>query len=56
VLAGADPGVLPPSLQEVLLTRVVRLGLGTQQLLRAAAAAGPGATQPLPAAVAGLDD
>jgi DNA-binding CsgD family transcriptional regulator len=26
LLAGGDPGVLPPSLQEVLLTRVVRLG------------------------------
>jgi predicted ATPase len=56
LLAGADPGVLPPSLQEVLLARVVRLGRGTQQLLRVAAAAGPGATQPLLAAVTGLDD
>jgi DNA-binding CsgD family transcriptional regulator/tetratricopeptide (TPR) repeat protein len=56
VLAGGDPGVLPPSLQEVLLTRVVRLGDRTQQLLRVAAAAGPGATQPLLAAVADLDD
>jgi ATP/maltotriose-dependent transcriptional regulator MalT len=56
VLAGADPGVLPPSLQEVLLTRVVRLSPGTQQVLRVAAAAGPGATQPLLAAVASMDD
>jgi DNA-binding CsgD family transcriptional regulator len=56
VLAGADPGVLPPSLQEVLLARVVRLGDRTQQLLRVAAAAGPGVTQPLLAEVAGLDD
>jgi DNA-binding CsgD family transcriptional regulator/tetratricopeptide (TPR) repeat protein len=56
VLAGGDPGVLPPSLQEVLLTRVVRLGHRTQQLLRVAAAAGPGVTQPLLAAVAGMDD
>ena len=56
LLAGGDPGVLPPSLQEVLLTRVVRLGSGTQQLLRVAAAAGPGVTQPLLAAVADLDD
>jgi hypothetical protein len=39
----------------VLLTRVVRLGEGTQQLLRVTAAAGPGATQPLLAAVAGMD-
>jgi tetratricopeptide (TPR) repeat protein len=40
----------------VLLTRVVRLGDRTQQLLRVAAAAGPGATQPLLAAVADMDD
>jgi predicted ATPase len=39
---GAGPATLPPSLQEVLLTRVVRLGHRTQQLLRVAAAAGPG--------------
>ena len=53
---GEDPGVLPPSLQEVLLARVVRLDHGTQQLLRVAAAAGPGVTQPLLAAVSGIDD
>jgi DNA-binding CsgD family transcriptional regulator/tetratricopeptide (TPR) repeat protein len=56
LLAGGDPGVLPPSLQEVLLTRVVQLGHRTQQLLRVAAAAGPGVTQPLLAAVAGMSD
>jgi predicted ATPase len=56
LLAGTDPGVLPPSLQEVLIARVVRLGRGTQQLLRVAAAAGPGATQPLLAAVTGLGE
>jgi DNA-binding CsgD family transcriptional regulator/tetratricopeptide (TPR) repeat protein len=53
---GGGPGALPPSLREVLLTRVVRLGHRTQQLLRVAAAAGPGATQPLLAAVTGVDD
>jgi DNA-binding CsgD family transcriptional regulator/tetratricopeptide (TPR) repeat protein len=53
---GASPGTLPPSLLEVLLTRVVRLGDRTQQLLRVAAAAGPGVAQPLLAAVAGMDD
>jgi DNA-binding CsgD family transcriptional regulator/tetratricopeptide (TPR) repeat protein len=53
---GEDPGVLTPSLQEVLLARVVRLSGGTQQLLRVAAAAGPGVTQPLLAAVTGMDD
>jgi DNA-binding CsgD family transcriptional regulator len=58
LLAGedADPSVLPPSLREVLLTRVVRLGHRTQRILGVAAAAGPGATQPLLAAVAGMDD
>ena len=51
---GAGPGALPPSLQQVLLTRVVRLGRSTQQLLRVAAAAGPGVAQPLLAATAGM--
>jgi tetratricopeptide (TPR) repeat protein len=56
LLAGGDPAALPSSLQEVLLTRVVRLQPRTQQLLRVAAAAGPGATQPLLAAVADIDE
>jgi DNA-binding CsgD family transcriptional regulator/tetratricopeptide (TPR) repeat protein len=57
LLAGdGGPGVLPPSLQEVLLARVVRLDRGTQQLLRVTAAAGPGVAQPLLAVVAGMDD
>jgi DNA-binding CsgD family transcriptional regulator/tetratricopeptide (TPR) repeat protein len=56
LLAGGGPGALPLSLQEVLLARVVRLGPGTQQLLRVTAAAGPGVTQPLLAAVAGVDE
>ena len=51
---GAGPAALPPSLQEVLLTRMVRLGHRTQQLLGVAAAAGPGVTQPLLAAVTGM--
>jgi DNA-binding CsgD family transcriptional regulator len=55
-LRPASTAALPPSLQEVLLTRVVRLGRGTQELLRVAAAAGPGATQPLLAAVAGMGE
>jgi DNA-binding CsgD family transcriptional regulator/tetratricopeptide (TPR) repeat protein len=53
---GGGPAALPPSLQEVLLARVVRLGRGAQQLLRVAAAAGPGVTESLLAAVAGMDD
>jgi DNA-binding CsgD family transcriptional regulator/tetratricopeptide (TPR) repeat protein len=56
LLAGDAPGVLPPTLQQVLLTRVVRLSPRTQQLLRVAAAAGPGVTQPLLAAVAGMEE
>src|SRR6266511_4978160 len=53
---GAGPGALPPSLREVLLARVVRLGGGTQQVLRVAAAAGRGVTQLLLAAVAGMGE
>jgi DNA-binding CsgD family transcriptional regulator len=53
---GAGPAALPPSLREVLLARVVRLGHRTQQLLRVAAAAGPGVTEPLLAAVAGMEE
>jgi DNA-binding CsgD family transcriptional regulator len=56
LLAGDATGALPPTLQQVLLTRVVRLSPRTQQLLRVAAAAGPGVTQPLLAAVAGVDE
>jgi predicted ATPase len=53
---GGGPNALPPSLQEVLLTRVVRLGHRTQQLLGIAATAGPGVTQPVLAAVAGMGE
>ena len=53
---GGGPAGLPPNLQEVLLTRVIRLRARTQQLLQAVAAAGPGATQPLLAAAAGMDE
>ena len=58
VLAGAGAGQrgLPPSLREVLLTRVVRLGSGTQRLLGVAAAAGAGVTQPVLGAVAGMGE
>jgi tetratricopeptide (TPR) repeat protein len=52
--AGAD--ALPPSLQEVLLARVASLGAGTQQVLGAAAVAGPGVTQAVLAAVTGLGE
>jgi DNA-binding CsgD family transcriptional regulator len=58
LLAGEDAGAgaLPPSLREVLLARVVRLGDRTQQVLGVAAAAGPGVTQPTLAAVTSIDD
>jgi DNA-binding NarL/FixJ family response regulator len=52
--AGAD--ALPPSLQQVLLARVAGLGPGPQQVLRAAAAAGPGVTEAVLAAVTGLGE
>ena len=53
---GADPRALPPSLREVLLARVVRLDHRTQQLLRVTAAAGPGVTQALLAAVTDMGE
>jgi predicted ATPase len=53
---GAGPSALPPGMREVLLTRVIRLRQHTQRLLRVTAAAGPGATEPVLAAVAGMDD
>jgi DNA-binding CsgD family transcriptional regulator len=58
VMAAERVGVdaLPPSLQDVLLARVARLGVGTQQVLRAAAVAGPGVTQAVLAAVTGLGE
>jgi hypothetical protein len=52
----AGPGELPASLQEVLLARVVRLSRGTQRVLGVAAAAGPGVTQPVLAAVTGMEE
>ena len=52
----AGAGALPPSLQEVLLARVVRLSRDAQQVLGAAAAAGPGVTQPVLAAVTGMTE
>ncbi len=53
---GAGSGALPPSLQEALLARVVRLGRGTQQVLRVAAAAGPGVAQTVLAVVTGMGE
>jgi len=51
---GAD--ALPPSLQEVLLARLASLGAGAQQVLRAAAVAGPGVTQAVLAAATELGE
>jgi DNA-binding CsgD family transcriptional regulator len=52
-----DPGAqLPESLRDLLLAAVRRLPEETQDVLRAASAAGPGIEHPLLAAVTGLED
>ncbi len=56
VAAGGDPADLPPSLGDVLLSRVDSLGAATQKLLRTASAAGQAVPEPLLAEVAGLGD
>ncbi|WP_030436674.1 ATP-binding protein [Actinoplanes subtropicus] len=54
VEGGADPGDLPPSLRDVLLARSESVSEPAQQVLRAAAAAGPRVADRLLAGVAGL--
>ena len=56
VAAGGDPADLPPSLGDVLLSRVDSLSAAAQKLLRTAAAAGQAVPEPLLAEVAGLGD
>jgi DNA-binding CsgD family transcriptional regulator/tetratricopeptide (TPR) repeat protein len=51
---GADPGDLPPSLRDVLLTRTETLSEAAQQVLRTAAAAGHWVEDRLLAVVAGM--
>jgi DNA-binding CsgD family transcriptional regulator/tetratricopeptide (TPR) repeat protein len=52
---GGDPQDLPPSLRDLLLTRVDALSDIAQQVLRTASVAGRGVPERLLAAVAGLD-
>jgi ATP/maltotriose-dependent transcriptional regulator MalT len=56
VRAGGDPRQLPPSLRDVLLSRVDALDESTQRLVRTAAVAGRRVSDRLLAAVAELDD
>jgi len=56
VAAGGDPADLPPSLGDVLLSRVDSLSVGGQKLLRTAAVAGRAVPERLLARVAGLGE
>ncbi len=56
VRSGGDPADLPPSLADVLLTRVDALSPGAQRLLRTAAVAGRSVPDKLLAEVAGIGD
>ena len=56
VAAGGDPADLPPSLGDVLLSRVDSLSEGGQKLLRTAAVAGRAVPERLLARVAGLGE
>jgi DNA-binding CsgD family transcriptional regulator len=53
---GGDPADLPPSLADVLLSRVDALSPGAQRLLRTAAVAGRSVTDKLLAEVAGIGE
>jgi DNA-binding CsgD family transcriptional regulator/tetratricopeptide (TPR) repeat protein len=56
VSAGGDPADLPPSLADVLLSRVDALTANAQKLLRTASVAGRAVPEGLLAEVAGLDE
>jgi DNA-binding CsgD family transcriptional regulator len=56
VLAGGDPALLPPSLRDVLLSRIDSLGAAAQLLLRTASVAGRRVPDRLLARVVGLDE
>jgi DNA-binding CsgD family transcriptional regulator/tetratricopeptide (TPR) repeat protein len=56
VAAGGDPADLPPSLADVLLSRVDALTVNAQKLLRTASVAGRAVPDRLLAEVAGLDE
>jgi DNA-binding CsgD family transcriptional regulator len=53
---GGDPGDLPPSLRDVLLSRVDAVSLAAQRLLRTASVAGRVVPDRLLAEVAGMDE
>jgi len=53
---GGDPGALPPSLRDVLLSRVDALSPDAQRLLRTASVAGRGVPDRLLAEVAGMSE
>jgi DNA-binding CsgD family transcriptional regulator/tetratricopeptide (TPR) repeat protein len=53
---GGDPGELPPSLRDVLLTRVDGVSPAAQRLLRTASVAGRAVPDRLLAEVAGMDE
>ncbi|MFI5914172.1 AAA family ATPase [Dactylosporangium sp. NPDC051541] len=56
VAGGADPGDLPPSLRDVLLARTEAVSGPAQEILRAAAAAGPRVTERLLRIVADVSE
>jgi predicted ATPase/DNA-binding CsgD family transcriptional regulator len=56
VAAGGDPADLPPSLADVLLSRVDALTVNAQKLLRTASVAGRAVPERLLAEVAGLEE
>ena len=56
VRGGGDPADLPPSLRDVLLSRVDSLSPGAQRLLRIAAVAGRSVPEGLLAQIAGVGD
>ena len=56
VRSGGDPADLPPSLADVLLSRVDALSPGAQRLLRTAAVAGRSVPDQLLAEVAGIGE
>jgi DNA-binding CsgD family transcriptional regulator len=56
IASGGDPGELPPSLRDVLLSRVDTLSPAAQQVLRVASVAGRTVTDRLLAAVAAIPE
>jgi DNA-binding CsgD family transcriptional regulator/tetratricopeptide (TPR) repeat protein len=55
VRAGGDPSALPPSVRDILLTRIDSMSSDARLLLRTASVAGTSVPEPLLAMVSGLD-